>query len=77
MVLKATADDRRHLTLCHDEFRGSRSGLCRSEGRFMPIHYLAPSCYSDADCGAVGSGSVVRKVRHKWHAGYIEISDKL
>ncbi|GFW00046.1 uncharacterized protein TNCV_3568361 [Trichonephila clavipes] len=22
MVLKATANDRRHLTLCHDEFRG-------------------------------------------------------
>ncbi|GFX84008.1 hypothetical protein TNCV_4858161 [Trichonephila clavipes] len=30
MVLKATANDRRHLTLCHDEFRGSRSALCRS-----------------------------------------------
>ncbi|GFX58872.1 uncharacterized protein TNCV_805761 [Trichonephila clavipes] len=23
MVLKATANDRRHLVLCHDEFRGS------------------------------------------------------
>ncbi|GFU24537.1 uncharacterized protein TNCV_2264901 [Trichonephila clavipes] len=22
MLLKATANDRRHLTLCHDEFRG-------------------------------------------------------
>ncbi|GFW72621.1 uncharacterized protein TNCV_3798491 [Trichonephila clavipes] len=32
MVLKATANDRRHLTLCHDEFRGHRSGLCRSGG---------------------------------------------
>ncbi|GFT12727.1 HTH_Tnp_Tc3_2 domain-containing protein [Trichonephila clavipes] len=30
MVLKAVAD-RRHLALCHDEFRGPRSGLCRSE----------------------------------------------
>ncbi|GFU07733.1 uncharacterized protein TNCV_4164281 [Trichonephila clavipes] len=30
MVLKATANDRRHLALCHDEFRGPRSGLCRS-----------------------------------------------
>ncbi|GFX57030.1 uncharacterized protein TNCV_3701951 [Trichonephila clavipes] len=30
MVLKATANDRRHLALCHDEFRGSLSGLCRS-----------------------------------------------
>ncbi|GFU79348.1 uncharacterized protein TNCV_2138711 [Trichonephila clavipes] len=31
MVLKATANDRRHLALCLDEFRGPRSGLCRSE----------------------------------------------
>ncbi|GFX77438.1 uncharacterized protein TNCV_2956341 [Trichonephila clavipes] len=32
MVLKATANDRRHLALGHDEFRGPRSGLCRSGG---------------------------------------------
>ncbi|GFS70000.1 uncharacterized protein TNCV_747821 [Trichonephila clavipes] len=32
MVLKAAANDRRHLTLCRDEFRGPRSGLCRSGG---------------------------------------------
>ncbi|GFW66060.1 uncharacterized protein TNCV_588861 [Trichonephila clavipes] len=32
MVLKATANNRRHLALCHDEFRGPRSGLCRSSG---------------------------------------------
>ncbi|GFY32157.1 uncharacterized protein TNCV_3556651 [Trichonephila clavipes] len=32
MVLKATANDRRHLALCHDEFRGPRSGICRSCG---------------------------------------------
>ncbi|GFX09014.1 uncharacterized protein TNCV_4165931 [Trichonephila clavipes] len=32
MVLKAAANDRRHLALCHDEFRGPRSGLCRSGG---------------------------------------------
>ncbi|GFU37626.1 uncharacterized protein TNCV_4275241 [Trichonephila clavipes] len=31
-VLKATTNDRRHLALCHDEFRGSRSGLCRLGG---------------------------------------------
>ncbi|GFV80663.1 piggyBac transposable element-derived protein 4 [Trichonephila clavipes] len=30
MVLKVTANDRRHLALCHDEFRGPWSGLCRS-----------------------------------------------
>ncbi|GFV83043.1 hypothetical protein TNCV_1180571 [Trichonephila clavipes] len=30
MVLKATANDKRHLALCHDEYRGPRSGLCRS-----------------------------------------------
>ncbi|GFX15751.1 uncharacterized protein TNCV_2132371 [Trichonephila clavipes] len=30
MVFKATANDRRHLALCHDEFRGPRSGLCRT-----------------------------------------------
>ncbi|GFT77696.1 uncharacterized protein TNCV_4245641 [Trichonephila clavipes] len=28
MVLKAMANDRRHIALCHDEFRG----LCRSGG---------------------------------------------
>ncbi|GFW82996.1 uncharacterized protein TNCV_4604231 [Trichonephila clavipes] len=32
MMLKATANDRRHLALCHDEFRWPRSGLCRSGG---------------------------------------------
>ncbi|GFW93379.1 uncharacterized protein TNCV_2604971 [Trichonephila clavipes] len=32
IVLKATANDRRHLALCHDEIRGPRSGLCRSSG---------------------------------------------
>ncbi|GFW20618.1 hypothetical protein TNCV_1048411 [Trichonephila clavipes] len=32
MVLKATANDRRHLVLCHDEFCGPRSGLFRSGG---------------------------------------------
>ncbi|GFW94494.1 hypothetical protein TNCV_2702151 [Trichonephila clavipes] len=32
MVLKATANDRRYLALCHVEFRGPRSGLCRSGG---------------------------------------------
>ncbi|GFV56527.1 hypothetical protein TNCV_2276651 [Trichonephila clavipes] len=32
MVLKAMANDRRHLAFCHDEFRGPRSDLCRSGG---------------------------------------------
>ncbi|GFX23851.1 uncharacterized protein TNCV_1788821 [Trichonephila clavipes] len=32
MVLKATANDMRHLALCDDEFRGPRSGLCRLGG---------------------------------------------
>ncbi|GFT21420.1 uncharacterized protein TNCV_3816801 [Trichonephila clavipes] len=32
MVRKATANDRRHLAVCHDEFRGLRSVLCRSGG---------------------------------------------
>ncbi|GFU53232.1 uncharacterized protein TNCV_2952731 [Trichonephila clavipes] len=32
MVLKATANDRRHIVHCHDEFRGPQSGLCRSGG---------------------------------------------
>ncbi|GFT83345.1 uncharacterized protein TNCV_1555601 [Trichonephila clavipes] len=30
MVLKTTANDRRHLALCHDEFRGPSSGFYRS-----------------------------------------------
>ncbi|GFW31559.1 hypothetical protein TNCV_4419941 [Trichonephila clavipes] len=29
---QATANDRRHLALCHDEFRGLCSDLCRSGG---------------------------------------------
>ncbi|GFU65677.1 uncharacterized protein TNCV_636001 [Trichonephila clavipes] len=33
MVLKATANDRRHLALFHDEFRGPRFGFCRSATR--------------------------------------------
>ncbi|GFW97796.1 uncharacterized protein TNCV_1425591 [Trichonephila clavipes] len=32
MVLKTTANNRRHLALCHNEFSGPRSGLCRSGG---------------------------------------------
>ncbi|GFV33973.1 hypothetical protein TNCV_2613711 [Trichonephila clavipes] len=32
MVLKAMANERRHLVLSHDELRGPRSGLCRSGG---------------------------------------------
>ncbi|PRD34854.1 UNVERIFIED_CONTAM: hypothetical protein NCL1_13362 [Trichonephila clavipes] len=32
MALKASANDRRHLALYHDEFHGPRSGLCRSRG---------------------------------------------
>ncbi|GFW20667.1 uncharacterized protein TNCV_1048901 [Trichonephila clavipes] len=32
MMLKAAANDRRHLALCHDEFRGPLSGLCLSAG---------------------------------------------
>ncbi|GFU44577.1 uncharacterized protein TNCV_1506851 [Trichonephila clavipes] len=32
MVHKATANDRHHLALCHDEFHAPRSGLCRSGG---------------------------------------------
>ncbi|GFY27314.1 uncharacterized protein TNCV_2069341 [Trichonephila clavipes] len=32
MVLKAMANDRRNLALCHDEFRGPWSGICRSGG---------------------------------------------
>ncbi|GFT47477.1 uncharacterized protein TNCV_3750101 [Trichonephila clavipes] len=32
MVLKDTANDRRHIDHCHDEFRGPQSGLCRSGG---------------------------------------------
>ncbi|GFX17213.1 hypothetical protein TNCV_2857361 [Trichonephila clavipes] len=32
MVLKATANDRRHLALCPGEFHGPRSGICRLGG---------------------------------------------
>ncbi|GFX25272.1 uncharacterized protein TNCV_1274321 [Trichonephila clavipes] len=31
VVLKATDKEMPHLALCHDEFRGPRSGLCRSD----------------------------------------------
>ncbi|GFT75568.1 hypothetical protein TNCV_1135381 [Trichonephila clavipes] len=42
MVLKVTDDDRRHLAHCHDEFRGPRSGLCRSGGA-RALHLYFPS----------------------------------
>ncbi|GFW80422.1 uncharacterized protein TNCV_2945541 [Trichonephila clavipes] len=32
MVLKATDNDKCHLTFCLEEFRGPRSGFCRSGG---------------------------------------------
>ncbi|GFW71224.1 transposable element Tcb2 transposase [Trichonephila clavipes] len=32
LMPNATANERRYLALCHDEFRGPRSGLCRSGG---------------------------------------------
>ncbi|GFY08350.1 uncharacterized protein TNCV_1357561 [Trichonephila clavipes] len=31
LVFKAMANDRRQLTYCRDEFRGPRSGPCRSD----------------------------------------------
>ncbi|GFW73310.1 hypothetical protein TNCV_2799741 [Trichonephila clavipes] len=39
MVLKATDNDMRHVTLCHDEFRGPRSGLCESGAIELIIHW--------------------------------------
>ncbi|GFV68187.1 uncharacterized protein TNCV_1874691 [Trichonephila clavipes] len=41
MVPKATANDKRRLALCRDEFRGPRSGLCRSGGINNNIHWCA------------------------------------
>ncbi|GFX04826.1 hypothetical protein TNCV_2248091 [Trichonephila clavipes] len=40
MVLKATANNMRHLAFCHDEFRGPRPGLCRSDLQLTPNHIL-------------------------------------
>ncbi|GFV01716.1 uncharacterized protein TNCV_2187241 [Trichonephila clavipes] len=51
MVLKATANDRRHLAFCHDEFRGPRSGLCRS----VELSHPSGTVASDADCCALSS----------------------
>ncbi|GFW43713.1 hypothetical protein TNCV_4770621 [Trichonephila clavipes] len=51
MVLKA--NDRRHLALCHDEFRGPRSGLCRSAIRTR-VHaclVLSPGATQDQTWG--------------------------
>ncbi|GFU86146.1 hypothetical protein TNCV_368041 [Trichonephila clavipes] len=41
MVLKAMANDRRHLVLCHDEFRGPRPGLYRSGGMSNNNNYMS------------------------------------
>ncbi|GFS47410.1 uncharacterized protein TNCV_4863321 [Trichonephila clavipes] len=46
MVLKATANDRRHLALCHDESRGPRSGLCRSGGLTTTTEFFRLSSFS-------------------------------
>ncbi|GFV37302.1 protein Abitram [Trichonephila clavipes] len=48
MVLKATANDRRHLVLCHDEYRGPRSGLCRSVNTPTQIKDQLDSVYGNS-----------------------------
>ncbi|GFV91016.1 hypothetical protein TNCV_1248991 [Trichonephila clavipes] len=58
MMLKATDNDRRHLALCHDEFRGLRSGLCRSDlsldtyilSQQSPTLNSSPSCNPNFAC---------------------------
>ncbi|GFX41213.1 uncharacterized protein TNCV_2219111 [Trichonephila clavipes] len=49
MGFKATANDRRHLALCHDESRGPRFGLCRSGGigNNNNIHITSFKCSLD------------------------------
>ncbi|GFW04760.1 hypothetical protein TNCV_4879961 [Trichonephila clavipes] len=40
MALKATANDRRHLALYHDEFRGHRSGGISNNNNGIRLVYL-------------------------------------
>ncbi|GFS79318.1 uncharacterized protein TNCV_4409681 [Trichonephila clavipes] len=66
MVLKATANDRRHLALSHEEFRGPRSDFCRSAGignnnnrifvflNFANCHSFFRYAYSLADATVAG-----------------------
>ncbi|GFW56792.1 uncharacterized protein TNCV_160221 [Trichonephila clavipes] len=49
LVLKATANDKRHLALCHDDFRGPRSDLCRSGWKSYPMH-LRKNEQLDQEC---------------------------
>ncbi|GFW02320.1 hypothetical protein TNCV_1732351 [Trichonephila clavipes] len=73
MVLKDTANDRRHLALCHDEFRRPRSGLCRSGGignnnsnnKLAIKTYLAKGPDSpQAMCADLNSGDEKKVSRH-------------
>ncbi|GFW82333.1 uncharacterized protein TNCV_3818141 [Trichonephila clavipes] len=51
-VIKATANDRHHLALCHDEYRGPRSGLCRSGGGVCNNNKTKIDTYLDNFCMA-------------------------
>ncbi|GFW97436.1 hypothetical protein TNCV_4991131 [Trichonephila clavipes] len=57
MVLKATDNDRCHLAFCHDEFRGPRFSLCRSERNAINIIQLSDKSTDDFSviCCTLGS----------------------
>ncbi|GFS53780.1 hypothetical protein TNCV_731601 [Trichonephila clavipes] len=62
MVLKAMANDRRHFALCHDQFRGPRSGLCRS-GISAPPKSVA--AFANALLGRPMTGDISLTLRSK------------
>ncbi|GFW32176.1 hypothetical protein TNCV_2602021 [Trichonephila clavipes] len=55
---------RRHLVLSHDEFRGSRSGLCRSGGIgiIKNLRHELPHAYLNQERQHLDRGSQVVKV---------------
>ncbi|GFU99502.1 histone-lysine N-methyltransferase SETMAR [Trichonephila clavipes] len=62
MVLKATDNDRRYLALCHDEFHGHRSVLCRSETKCR--FYLYPLQRSDRSSAHARQTLSIKEKKH-------------
>ncbi|GFX67760.1 uncharacterized protein TNCV_1564621 [Trichonephila clavipes] len=71
MVLKATANDRRHLALCHDELRGPRFGFCRSGGIALSIKFFqrfgkTPMETLEMLSNVYGESTIARSKVYEW-----------
>ncbi|GFW79549.1 hypothetical protein TNCV_128541 [Trichonephila clavipes] len=79
-MLKATANDRRHLALCHDEFRGPRSGLCRSGQMCKTGHFKCDKSNLCIPFGWVCDGEIdcaTTKINDTSDEDYVKLSLRL